>query len=43
MQGLSEKVKALIADGESERVEFKKSFGKDVIETAVAFVVHCQP
>ena len=31
------KIQSLIASGESETVEFKTSFNKDVIETAVAF------
>src|SRR6056297_3213081 len=31
------KIAEIIKQGESETVEFKTSFGKDVIETAVAF------
>ncbi len=31
------KIEELIKQGESETVEFKTSFGKDAIETAVAF------
>lgn len=34
---MGDKVTRLIAGGESETVEFKTTFGKDVIETAVSF------
>ena len=34
---MNDKLKKLIASGESETVEFKSSFNTDVIETAVAF------
>jgi ATP-dependent DNA helicase RecG len=35
-----EKIKSWLAEGESERIEFKLSFGQDTIETLVAFANH---
>lgn len=37
MLDLVKQIEAMISGGESETVEFKTSFGKEVIETAVAF------
>lgn len=33
-------IKSLLADGETDRLEFKISFGKGVIESLVAFANH---